>query len=44
MKDVDYEWLARAIAPAHEGGPEEQRVALGRGVSAASKVTTCALP
>lgn len=29
MKDVDYEWLTRVIALAHEGGPEEKLVALG---------------
>ncbi|HJT18926.1 MAG TPA: radical SAM protein [Nitrospira sp.] len=41
MKDIDYEWLNKAIALAYEGGSEERLLALIR-LSAQAKETSCA--
>ncbi|HJU04496.1 MAG TPA: radical SAM protein [Nitrospiraceae bacterium] len=40
MKDIDYEWLTRAITLAHQGGTEERLVALG-GLPDSPQETTC---
>ncbi|MGH7233250.1 MAG: B12-binding domain-containing radical SAM protein [Nitrospiraceae bacterium] len=42
MKDLDYAWLTRAIALAHNGGTEERLVALGA-LPDHPQETTCAL-